>query len=208
MFWANKQVTIQRLNSNDVFVNNSTIKCRYEPKKFNSLRELETKQNHITFSMYCDPADIVVRDKLIHWNRSFIISGVYEYSDWMWMHLEVLMLEANSRFHEDIELIKLDIAQANYDPVMWEWIWDKTETTKTVKVLVDSAKLLKWQFVKMLPWWKIEDTELVATFFFPEKVEKEDKIIYNGATYEIKWIINFPHQLAVGLNKYIKDYEN
>ena len=60
----------------------------------------------------------------------------------------------------------------------------------------------------MTDWGKIEDTELVVTLFFPESVDKEDKIVYNGDTYEIKWIIPFPHQIAIWINKYIKGYEN
>jgi hypothetical protein len=31
--------------------------------------------------------------------------------------------------------------------------------------------------------------------------------LYNGSTYEVKWILNFPHQKMVWLDKYIKDYE-
>lgn len=208
MFWANKNVTIQRINTSNVFEWDATLKCRYSPKKFTALRELETKQNHITFNLFCKPSDLLVRDKVIDWDRSFIISGISEYWDWFWKHQEVLMLEMDTYIHEDIEIVKLNANQRNYDTVMWEWIWAKTSTTRTVKALVDSAKLLKGQFIKMIPGGKIEDTELVVTLFFPESVDKSDKIIYNGDTYEVKWIIKFPHQLAVWINKYIKDYGN
>lgn len=207
MFGTNKDVIIQRINTNNIFANNSTLKCRYSPKKFTSLRELETKQNHITYNLLCDQHDIRIKDKVIHWARNFIISWIYEYSDWMWEHLEILMLENNTRHHESIDIISLDTNQNNYDNLMWEWISGKNTTTRTLNVLVDSAKLLKGQFIKMLPWWKIEDTELVVTMTFPESIDKSDKIVYNGSTYEIKWVIDFPHQIAIWINKYIKDYE-
>jgi len=208
MFWADKQVTTQRINSSGIFENNITMKCRYEPKKFTSMRELETKQKHITYTLYSDVYDLVVRDKVIHDSKNFIVWGTYEYSDSLWKHLEVIMLQNDTIFHEDITIDKLSLCQPNYDAVMWEWIWPKIQETRTIKALVDSAKLLKGQFIKMIPWWKLEDTELVATIFFPESIEKEDKIVYNENTYEVKWIIPFPHYLAVWINKYIKDYDN
>jgi len=208
MFWADKQVIIQRINSDNVFEDNIIIKCRYEPKKFTSFRELETKQKHISYTLYCDAADLAVKDKVIHWDDSFIVWWVYEYSDSFWKHLEVMMLKDNSSLHEDIIVSELTKYQNNYDSVMWEWVWPKNKETRTIKALVDSAKLLKAQFIKMIDWGKIEDTELVATIFFPETIEKEDKIIYNGNTYEVKWIIEFPHYIAVWLTKYVKDYEN
>lgn len=207
MFWTNKNVTVKRI-SNWVFVNQLTTKCRYSPKKFNSVKELETKQNHITFKMFCDTDDIYVKDKVIDWSRSFIVSWVYDYSDNHWKHLEILMIEMNSRLHETIEIKSLNVTQTNYDTIMWEWIGSKNLTSRNVKVLIDSAKLMKANFIKMIEWWKIEEVELVVTMFFPETIDKSDKIVYNGDTYEIKWIIPFPHQLAIWIIKYIKDYDS
>lgn len=208
MFWTNKNVTIKRINTNNVFATNSTLKCRYSPKKFISLRELETKQNHITFMLVCDTHDLRVKDKIVDGDRSFIVSSVFPFTDWHWEHLESLILETNTYHHENIDIISLSQTQNNYDSTMWEWIGNKNTTTRTVSALVDYAKLLKWKFIKMLDWGKIEDTELVVTLMFPETIDKLDKIVYNGNTYEITWIIPFAHQLVVWINKYIKDYEN
>ncbi len=206
MFWANKVVEVERIDE-WVFTNYNTIKCRYSPKKFQSMRELETKQNHITFFMFCDTNDIFVKDKVIDWDRSFIVSGVSGYWDNHWKHLEVTMVEINSRLHENISIITLWWTQTNYDTLMWEWVWIKTTTTKTVSVLMDVAQALKSDFIKMLWGWKMENVEYIMTLQYPENIAKTDKVLYNWIEYGITWILPFPHQQLVWLSKNIINYD-
>jgi hypothetical protein len=39
--------------------------------------------------------------------------------------------------------------------------------------------------------------EYIMTVFYPETIANSDKVLYNGSTYEVKWILNFPHQKMV-----------
>ena len=206
MFWDNKTVDIKRIVDWE-FVDINTIRCRYEPKKFTSLREQETKQNHITFRLFCDSKEIRVTDKVVHWNRSFIVSWISDYDDQNWSHLELLMLEENSWVHENVTINSLNTTQDNYDELTWEWKWTKDYTTRTLSVIMDIAKLMKNKFTDMTEWWQIVMPEYAMTVFYPETIANEDKIVYNGNTYEVKFILDFPHQKIVWLDKYIKDYE-
>ena len=205
MIWDNKTVDIQRIVDWE-FTDLNTIKCRYEPKKFTAMREAETKISHITFRLFCDNKEIKVTDKIIHWFRSFIVSWIMDYDDQNGSHLEVLMVEENTWIHETVTIDSLATTQDNYDELLGEWVWDKTFTTRTANVLMDAAKLMKNKFMSMTEWWAMENIEYVMTILYPEEIINSDKIIYKWDTYEIKWIIHFPHQLQVWLDKYIKTY--
>lgn len=205
MFWDNKTVDVKRIVDWE-FVDINTIRCRYEPKKFTSIREQETKQNHITFKLFCESKEVRVTDRIVHWNRSFIVSWIANYDDQYWSHLELVMIEENSWIHETVTVQSLNTTQDNYDEIMGEWVDNKNYTTKNINVLMDIAKLMKEKFTKTTEWWQIEMVEYVMTVFYPENIANTDKIVYNWNTYEVKWILDFPHQKMVGLNKYIKDY--
>ena len=207
MLWTNRKTTTSRLNSDKTAYepNLSLFQSRYEPMKYTNY-DLKAKQ--ISFKFMADLMDIAVGDRIIDGTRQFVAAGVARYTEVLGKHLEIVMREIwPTVVHETITKKSLDTVQTKYDPLLEErsnnW---KTYKDTEILGLLDPWTIAKDWIIKMMDAGKIEELDYVLTVDFPEKIVKEDRIIYKWVEYEIKRIIPQPYQFQVGLKKSMVNY--
>jgi len=96
--------------------------------------------------------------------------------------------------------------QGNYDPIFEERVAWKDYASQTMSVLLDPIEASKEAFIKMLDSWKLEEIDYIMTVDFPDKVAKEDRIMFDGVEYEVKRIVPHPFQYLVWLRKSMVNY--
>lgn len=206
MLGTNKEWTIQTIY-NDRYINSITnLKFRSSPKTANS-RGYIMKAMHITSNFRSDTADIIVGDRLVFWEKSYVFVWVGEFSDFMWPHLECIIRWIWTRFHDSVLLQDFEDTQENYDDLLWEWDGSKNTTDSLIKVLMDPAELLKSASIRIIDAGKLEDVDYVMTIELDQDIKNQDKIVYQDIDYDIKWIIPHPYQKLVWLSKWKTNYE-
>ena len=207
MLGTNRKTTTIRLNSDRTNYEPclSTFQSRYEPMVYTNYN-IRAKQ--ITWKFYSDLMDIQIADRIIDTDRQWVVLNVKRYTEVLGKHLELLMREIwPTNVHEEVTKKTLEITQSNYDPLLEEReAGSKTYTNNNLLVLLDPWEYARDSIIKMLDSGKVEELDLVMTLDFPEKIVKEDRIVYKGVEYEIKWIIPQPYQYLVWLKKSMVNY--
>ena len=181
------------------------FQCRFEPKKYIKY-DLRAKQ--VTFDFASDLMDIIVSDRILIDGRQRVAIRAMKFTEVLGKHLEVQMREIGpTQVHEKVTRKVLDVVQSSYDPLLEEY----GETTKEyvdneMLVLLDPWEIARDAIIQMLDPGKIEELDFVMTVDFPQTIKKEDRIIYNGVEYKIKWIIPYPYQYYVGIKKSMDNY--
>ena len=208
MLGTNRKTTTLRLNEDKTaYVPHLAEKfqSRYEPMIYTNYN-IRAKQ--ITWKFMSDLCDINVADRIVDGDRQWVCVNVKKYTEVLGKHLEILMREIwPTEVHEKVIKKSLDIVQSRFDPLLEERETSSKEyIDKEMYVLMDPREQAKDSVIQMLDAGKIEELDRLMTVDFPEKIVKEDRIIYNGIEYEIKWIIPFVYQSRLGLKKSMVNY--
>jgi len=202
MLWTNKKGDIKRLSVDKKSYSDhlKDVEFRYEPMLY---QKYDIKAKQIAFKYFSDVIDFKINDRLIHWNRQFVVAWAATFDDTLWAHMEVVMREVwPTSVHEVVKRKKLDTVQSSYDPLLEERTeYGKQYVEDEILVLVDAIDLARGHIIQMLDAWKIEQVQYMMTTEITEDIKKEDRFIYNWLEYIVEWIIPQPYQLLVWLNK-------
>jgi len=208
MLWTNRKATTLRLAVDKESYTpqlSELFKCRYEPMIYTNYN-IRAKQ--ITYVLASDLMDIHVSDRILSEWRQRVAINVKKYTEVLGKHLEVMMREIwPTEVHETVTKKTLDVVQTWFDPLLEERTEQKKEyVTKDMIVLLDPREIAKDSIIQMLDAGKMEELDYVMTMDYPDKIVKEDRILYNGLEYEIKWIIPMPYQYMVWIKKSMVNY--
>jgi hypothetical protein len=173
------------------------------------------KAIYLAWSMMTDTIDLKVADKVHIRNlnkkkdgadsndpgKKLVVVGIREAQDREFAHMEVLLRELDSQFHEEITIknpAPLE-QQTNFDPIFKQWVNSKNYNDTVTNVIIDYVK--PGIFVDLQAAGLIKEAEYIVTVDLPIIPTLEDKLEIHGKKYYIEHIEKMPYQTLCMITK-------
>lgn len=206
MLGLNKMGKTQRLGDTGYTDFIPSIKFRIQPIKLDSETWFDTSSHRSTYILQCNPADIILSDRVIYGINSYVVFGKTVHSDALWQHLTIHMRQIASENHNLVIFKTLDVNQDFFDPLLNEYTEIKTYTEFPAYVLIDPVTAAANNFIKIVDSWKLEEIDRIMEVDLPQQVSLSDRVMLYGDEYEIKWRVQKPYQTIAGLKKSFTNY--
>lgn len=208
MFGLNKKGSVQRLIDEAYSPHIDLMRFRSE-QSVPSNRKYLMREDHITHKMFCDiKNDIKTADRIIYGEKEYVIRGVKRCDDSLGKHLEVFMREIASEVHQNILILNPEELQESYNPVLKEYVGNRIDDGRIIKVLIDPVEAAKNQVVQYMEPGRLDGIDYIMTVDFPEKLTLDTKIFFNDIEHDIKWIYEDTYQYRMGLVKSVINYKD
>lgn len=204
---ANKKMDIYRITNGEYVLHLSNIDVRYEGLEpvDTALRisdNIREKVMLITSNLVCDIHDILITDKMVIGDESFVCSGIRKYDEVNLSFLEILMRQTDSPYHENAELWVLDQSQPNYDPLFRTYTDTKNVVKTNLRVLVTTEPLRKrGEFSSTEHGGQNVQDNLLLIVDLPIEVAVENKVFVRGNLYHIRRVEHLEYQTECLLEK-------
>lgn len=204
---ANKKADVYRIVNGEYQLHLSQIPVRYEGLEpvDTALRisdNIREKVMLITSNLICDVQDILITDKIVVGDTSFVCSGIRKYDEANLSFLEMLIRQMNSPYHEDATLWVLNEDQPNYDPLFRVYTDAKNVTKIPLRALVTTEPLRKRGEYSSteLGGQNVQDNILLIVDL-PTKVAVENKVFVRGNLYHVRRVEHLEYQTECLLEK-------